>query len=164
MDANDLKILTRSIENEKMIINGMHNKFNSDKYYEIFSNGNDAKNSGAYIDAIKFYQEALTYKITGEVHLRIGHCYEILEKYKEALEGYDKCIELRHKYSRRGDLILAEAYFQKGSCHLELTELNEAEISFKKSLEVLPYGDPLKNKIAEYLEIIYGRCKVILIL
>jgi len=87
-----------------------------------------------YNDAIKYFSKAIFYnKEMTDAHLGLVYCYIEQDKYKIALTHINKIIELN---ADTDDIWFFKAFIEE-----ELNENEEADKSYRKSLELNPYNE-----------------------
>lgn len=124
----------------------------SEEYYlqalETEPDNNDVKDylSKAYLkqdkidEAIDVLTEIAEDNQDKEIWLRIGRIYGDNEYFDEALEAYDKAIEIDPEY--------AEAFYVKGYLLYDLEEFEEAIVPFETASNAFPEDDDLQKKLA----------------
>ena len=81
--------------------------------------------TGKMDDAILYYSKAISIKPTIYLYQRRATCYSYLKKYAEALEDYNRTIEI--------NAFLAEPYFNRGVCYFYVNQLEKACADWEKA-------------------------------
>lgn len=108
------------MENE-LEINQYHIQNNSDIESSFFSAARKHYSEGNYREALKILLDNINLNADSETYLDIGNCYYMLNDYKEALEYWNRSIELNPKNSK--------AFSNIGNLHYKGGNIEQA-ISF----------------------------------
>lgn len=101
---------------------------------------------GNYVDAIRFYQEAIsTNPRYAQAHLRLGQAYYAMDKTELAKQEYLKALELAPDY--------AAAHYELGLVYMKLRDIPAAEVEFKSVQQLVPDSD-LAGKAENFLKIL----------
>jgi len=103
-------------------------------YYLAFYRGRNLYNYGNPVEALQFFQEALSLIPEQEdlpyIYSYIGNCYKDLEQYDEALDALGSGLA---EDEERPDM-----YNIKGVCHFKKEEYQKAVESFERAVELNP--------------------------
>lgn len=109
-----------------------------EKAKEISAKAKEAFGKKDYPTAIKYYTEAIAADPTDHIFFsNRSACYANLEKYEDALEDANKCIELKPDFAR--------GYGRKGLAEFYLDKFEEAKKTYEQGLKLDPDNAQLKQ-------------------
>jgi len=125
-----------------------------DQAREAFSQANALFKEGKYEAAMALYddfrkQQPDLYKIG----INIGNCLLEMKRYNEAISEFQVVVEkiIAETPDIKGNTELAKLYASIGDVYMRQDDLKNAEVYFKKSLEVDPSDHALAYNVAEIL-------------
>jgi len=102
--------------------------------------GNEAFKENRFEDAIKFYSEGIELDPSNHVlYSNRSACYSNLKNWDLCIEDAKKCISLNASF--------VKGYFRLATAQIELGQLDEANETVTKGLEVQPSNEELKKLI-----------------
>lgn len=107
--------------------------------------GNKAFSAGNFQEAITHFTKAIECNPNDHVfYSNRSACYASLGKYNEALQDAKKCVELKPDW--------AKGYGRKGLAEFYLQQLDDAEVSYRKGLELEPTNEQCKEGLKRVQE------------
>ena len=89
-----------------------------------------------YEQALNLYNELLAFHADSELYLKLGNCYDLLDKSQTALEYWQKAIDM--------DSMNSVAYFNIGNFHYKKNQFEKAILYWILSLIIVP-EEPTTN-------------------
>jgi serine/threonine-protein phosphatase 5 len=125
-----------------MLIDHSSNEHAEAKSLELKQQGNDALVAGKFLEAIKFYSEALEYAPTSAIILsNRAQAYIKTENYGLAILDASAAIE--------HDAAYAKGYYRRGSAHFALSKYKAARKDFRQVCKLKPKDRDARAKLAE---------------
>jgi stress-induced-phosphoprotein 1 len=104
--------------------------------------GNAFLKNKDYEEALKCYTEAVNREPTDHIHYsNRSVCHYNMGNFEKALEDANSCIGIKPDWGK--------GYLRKGMAELKLNKTDEAELSYKKGLELEPNNQQLKDGLNE---------------
>lgn len=117
--------------------------------------GNELYKAGKYAEALPYFKNFVDgnpdqYKIA----INLGNCYLQLKQYEDAIKAFQAAIEgfKKETPNLKGNANVASLYANIGEAYSGMENLEEAAVSYKKSMEILPPTDAaVAYNVAEIL-------------
>jgi len=126
----------------------------SDESRDTFARANSLFEKMQYEQALNLYRElAQKNPVLYKIGIYIGNCLSELREYDQALAEYQKVLDIVAKETPdlKGSVTAAQAYAGIGDIYLRQEKYKEAEVNFRKSIEIQPADPALAYNIAEIM-------------
>ncbi|KAL6004894.1 hypothetical protein ACLOJK_005451 [Asimina triloba] len=109
---------------------------------EAKSKGNAAFSAGRFVEAVRFFSDAIDLAPTNHVlYSNRSAAYASLQRYSDALADARKTVDLKPDWSK--------GYSRLGAAHLGLGNVEDAITAYKSGLAIDPNNDALKSGLAD---------------